>query len=146
MQNKTFNTIYDLLLKSKAIYINGHVSNDVSLTSKEEIADILSDDEDENPIVVSIYGCACGGDNFEYYFDYNDFCNAKIDGDTIVMKGENGELTEINILAPICIPDGEDDTGSETEKAYCFSCKMDMHYDEIGNCKGCGNFIDGGAV
>lgn len=41
---------------------------------------------------------------------------------------------------------GDDDSDSEQEKAYCFSCKMDMHYDEIGNCKGCGNFIDGGAV
>jgi hypothetical protein len=42
--------------------------------------------------------------------------------------------------------EGEVDSDKDSEKAYCLSCKMDMHFDEVGNCKGCGNFIDGGAV
>lgn len=37
-------------------------------------------------------------------------------------------------------------TSDLDQNGLCPSCKMDMHYDEIGNCKGCGNFINGGAV
>lgn len=215
--NAKFNAIYNLFENASAIMVNGRVTNDWSLEEKDELRSEVANDE--NPIVISIYGAKLddGGSFYvplEYYFDYSDLCDAKIESDCIMMKDEAGAAVQVYVFTnatPVLdessavdmalqheengtdfVLTGEscwitvnnisvrlkkDEEGVEVEmfplhheieeplssacvlfsevmtdevgedgKSWCPSCKMDMHFDEIGNCKGCGNFIDGGAV
>jgi hypothetical protein len=102
-----FNLIYDLLLNTDTFRIDNYVSNDFSVLSPEELEEILEDDPNEDPIILSIYGMGNARDgsftNFEYYFDYNDICSAKVDGANVKMKDETGRLIDLLILAPINI-------------------------------------------
>lgn len=99
--NAKFNAIYNLFKNASAIMVGGRVTNDWSLEDKDELLGEVADDE--NPIVISIYGAKLddGGKFYvplEYYFDYSDFCDAEIHPDHLIMKDETGASVIIYVF------------------------------------------------
>jgi len=72
-----------------AVSIGGYVSNDWSLEPPEEISDLLADNE--NPIVISIYGIDNNGEKFEFYFDMADINEGELDLD-MQLIAKDGEV------------------------------------------------------
>lgn len=62
--------MYPLWSQASAIGVGCYLSNDWSLISAEELADALEDDE--NPIILSVYGVDNNMERFEFYFDHSD--------------------------------------------------------------------------
>ena len=96
-----FDSIYNMFLHARAIEVDNYMSNDFALTSMEEIDEELEDDE--CPIVLSIYGIDNDHSKFEFYFDYNDIITAEVDGNCLIMKNEAGNKVSVSVMEPKAI-------------------------------------------
>ena len=88
--------LYPVWSKATAIMIGGHISNNFSLESIEEID--TSNEEDGNGMVLSVYGAEQNGENFEFHFDLLDIEGGAI-GNSFVLVAKDGET--ITALSPI---------------------------------------------
>lgn len=123
---------------SVSVYVFTNATSISDESQKEEMA--LQYEENGTDFILTGDRCYITVNNLTVLVSKGD---ESVTVDVFPMQQEDGDPVE-SIVFPY--PEGEDDSDEDSEKAYCLSCKMDMHYDEIGNCKGCGNFIDGGAV
>ncbi|TDA63611.1 hypothetical protein E0765_07185 [Sulfuricurvum sp. IAE1] len=149
MLNEKYEVLHALIKDAKAIYCDGNISN---------LGTYEFDSEVEWAAFVRGLEAMCGWNDYRHIEDLEA-------DDYERMRDENPELykgvcalTGMKLCNDCCglfhksefddeglCPDCQEEE-EEEEKSWCPSCKMDMHFDEIGNCKGCGNSIDGGAV